>query len=218
MAAAGAGGAGAEAGPQLSELESLQLRANKTTDESLESTRRMITLCEESQGAGIKTIEMLEQQGEQLNRVEQGLDGMGAELKVAEKHLHGMEKWCGICVCPWNRTAKVKDADWNNPLAGDTSKIVSSQPGAGRSGNNSVPDNGPQGGYIQRINNDAREDEMEENMQAVGSILGNLKNMAQDMGDEIGKQNKDLERIGGKAAKVDVKVQNANTRTEKLLK
>ena len=35
-------------------------------------------------------------------------------------------------------------------------------------------------------------------MQAVGSILGNLKNMAQDMGDEIGKQNKDLERIGGK--------------------
>lgn len=218
MAAAGAGGAGAEAGPQLSELESLQLRANKTTDESLESTRRMITLCEESQGAGIKTIEMLEQQGEQLNRVEQGLDGMGAELKVAEKHLHGMEKWCGICVCPWNRTAKVKDADWNNPLSGDTSKIVSSQPGAGRSGNSSVPDNAPQGGYIQRINNDAREDEMEDNMQAVGSILGNLKNMAQDMGDEIGKQNKDLERIGGKAAKVDVKVQNANTRTEKLLK
>jgi len=218
MAAAGAAGAGAEAGPQLSELESLQLRANKTTDESLESTRRMITLCEESQGAGIKTIEMLEQQGEQLNRVEQGLDGMGAELKVAEKHLHGMEKWCGICVCPWNRTAKVKDADWNNPLSGDTSKVVSSQPGAGRSGNSSVPDNAPQGGYIQRINNDAREDEMEENMQAVGSILGNLKNMAQDMGDEIGKQNKDLEIIGGKAAKVDVKVQNANTRTEKLLK
>ena len=96
------------------------------------------------------------------------------------------------------RTAKVKDADWNNPLASDTTKIVGSQPGAGRSGNSSVPDNAPPGGYIQRINNDAREDEMEENMQAVGSILGNLKNMAQDMGDEIGKQNKDLERIGGK--------------------
>ena len=96
------------------------------------------------------------------------------------------------------RTAKVKDADWNNPIASDTTKIVNSQPGAGRSGNSSVPDNAPQGGYIQRINNDAREDEMEENMQAVGSILGNLKNMAQDMGDEIGKQNKDLERIGAK--------------------
>jgi DNA anti-recombination protein RmuC len=28
---------------------------------------------------------------------------------------------------------------------------------------------------LQRINNDAREDEMEENMQAVGGMLGNLK-------------------------------------------
>ena len=44
---AAAPGAGAEGGPQLSELESLQLKANKITDESLESTRRMITLCEE---------------------------------------------------------------------------------------------------------------------------------------------------------------------------
>ena len=46
MAAAGAA-PGADGGPQLSELESLQLKANKITDESLESTRRMITLCEE---------------------------------------------------------------------------------------------------------------------------------------------------------------------------
>jgi len=60
---AAAPGAGAEGGPQLSELESLQLKANKITDESLESTRRMITLCEESQSAGIKTIDMLEHQG-----------------------------------------------------------------------------------------------------------------------------------------------------------
>jgi len=213
MAAEGAG----PPGPQLSELESLQLKANKITDDSLDSTRRMITLCEEGQASGIKTIEMLEHQGEQLNRVEQGLDGMNSEMKVAEKHLYGMEKWCGCFVLPWNRADKVKDggADWNNPLSSDTSKVVGSQPG-NKSGN--VVADGPQGGYIQRINNDAREDEMEENMQAVGGILGNLKNMAQDMGDEIGRQNKQLDTIGGKAATVDVKVQNANTRTEKLLK
>merc|ERR1740129_1295511 len=129
-----------------------------------------------------------------------------------------MEKWCGICVCPWNRTAKVKDADWNNPLSSDTSQIVISQPSAGRSGNSSVPDNAPQGGYIQRINNDAREDEMEENMQAVGSILGNLKNMAQDMGDEIDRQNKNLDRINVKTNITDGKIGAANKRTEKLLK
>ena len=40
------GGAGDD-GPPLTELESLQLKANQVTDESLESTRRMIQLCED---------------------------------------------------------------------------------------------------------------------------------------------------------------------------
>ena len=39
---------------------------------------------------------------------------------------------------------------------------------------------------------------MEDNMQAVGSMLGNLKNMAQDMGGEIERQNKQLHRINNK--------------------
>ena len=51
----------------------------------------MIKLSEEAQDTGIKTIEMLEHQGEQLKRFEKGLDGMDAELKFAEKHLQGME-------------------------------------------------------------------------------------------------------------------------------
>ena len=36
-----------EDGPPLSELESLQLKANNITDDSLDSTRRMIQLCED---------------------------------------------------------------------------------------------------------------------------------------------------------------------------
>ena len=49
-----------------------------------------------------------------------------------------------------------------------------------------------------RITNDAREDEMEDNMQQVGSVLGNLKNMAADMGQEIDRQNKQLDKVGAK--------------------
>ena len=100
-----------------------------------------------------------------------------------------------LCLYRSLRADKVKDADWNNPLSSDNPKVVSSQPG-NKSGN-AVPD-APHGSYIQRINNDAREDEMEENMQAVGGILGNLKNMAQDMGAEMDRQNKQLDTIGGK--------------------
>ena len=45
------------------------------------------------------------------------------------------------------------------------------------------------GGYIKRVTNDVREDEMEENLSPVGSILGHLKNRALDMGNEIKAQN-----------------------------
>ena len=44
---------------------------------------------------------------------------------------------------------------------------------------------------------------MEENMQAVGGILGNLKNMATDMGAEIEKQNTQLDRINDKVNNLD---------------
>lgn len=41
---------------------------------------------------------------------------------------------------------------------------------------------------------------MEENLDAVGSIIGNLKNMAVDMGNEIDKQNKQIDGIIDKAS------------------
>lgn len=39
---------------------------------------------------------------------------------------------------------------------------------------------------------------MEENLDAVGSIIGNLKTMAVDMGSEIDKQNKQIDSITAK--------------------
>jgi hypothetical protein len=49
--------------------------------------------------------------------------------------------------------------------------------------------------FLHRITNDAREDEMEENLVAVGGMLGNLRNMAIDMNNEISAQNRQLDRI-----------------------
>lgn len=54
--------------------------------------------------------------------------------------------------------------------------------------------------YWDRITNDAREDEMDENLTQVGNILGNLKNMALDMGNEIDAQNKQIDRINVKVS------------------
>jgi len=92
--------------------------------------------------------------------------------------------------------------------------VVRKQPGQG-SDRSDADRAGP---YVQRITNDAREDEMEDNMQAVGSILGNLKSMASDMGNEIEKQNKQLDTIHTKAGGADIMINQATKRTDKLLK
>ena len=54
--------------------EEIQLRANQVTDESLESTRRILGLAIESQDAGIKTITMLDEHGGELQSLAGTLD------------------------------------------------------------------------------------------------------------------------------------------------
>ncbi|XP_022238692.1 synaptosomal-associated protein 25-like [Limulus polyphemus] len=152
-------------------MANLQSKINNITTESLESTRRMLTLCEESEDLGIKTMVMLDEQGEQLDRVEEDMDKINADMKEAEKNLTGMDKCCGLCVCPCNK-----------------------------------------------ITNDAHEEEMEENMQQVGTIVGNLRNMAIDMGSEIESQNRQLTRINQKAESNESRIAAANQKATKLLK
>lgn len=59
---------------------------------------------------------------------------------------------------------------------------------------------GPQGGYIAKITGDAREGEMEENMGQVNTMIGNLRNMAIDMGSELENQNRQIDRINRKVS------------------
>uniref|UniRef100_F1LCB5 Synaptosomal-associated protein n=1 Tax=Ascaris suum TaxID=6253 RepID=F1LCB5_ASCSU len=196
-------------------LEEINLKMNATTDESLEATRRMMQLCEESKEAGIKTLVMLDDQGEQLERVEGGLDTINQDMREAEEHLKGMEKCCGLCVLPCNKT---DDFEKNSEYAkawkkDDDGGVISDQPRitVGESGM------GPQGGYITRITNDAREDEMDENIQQVSTMVGNLRNMAIDMSTEVSNQNRQLDRIQEKTQSNEVRVESANKRANKLI-
>ncbi|XP_028940775.1 synaptosomal-associated protein 23 isoform X2 [Antrostomus carolinensis] len=113
---------------------------------------------------------MLDEQGEQLNRIEEGMDQINKDMREAEKTLTELNKCCGLCVCPCNR-----------------------------------------------ITNDAREDEMDENLAQVGNILGNLKHMALDMGNEIDAQNKQIDRINVKADTNRERIEQANIRAKKLI-
>lgn len=72
----------------------------------------------------------------------------------------------------------------------DDGKVVNNQPQRVMMDNGCVA-----GGYIGRITNDDREVEMEDNMGQVNTMIGNLRNMAIDMGSELENQNRQVDRI-----------------------
>ncbi len=157
----------------------------------------MVALMEESKDAGIKTLVMLDEQGEQLDRIEENADKINQEMKEAEKNLEGMEGCCGLCVLPWQKTKSVEDTEeykktWKSKEDG---KLNSSGP------RRVIGEMGPSGkGFVNRITNDAREDEMDDNLVQVGSMIGNLRNMAIDMGTEIENQNNLIGRVEKKVS------------------
>ena len=53
----------------------------------------------ETEETGQNTMIMLNEQGEQLNRIEEGMDNVNNEMKEAEKHLTALEKCCGCFQC-----------------------------------------------------------------------------------------------------------------------
>ncbi|PSN29170.1 Synaptosomal-associated protein 25 [Blattella germanica] len=122
------------------------------------------------------------------------MDQINADMREAEKNLTGMEKCCGLCVLPCNKSASFKE-DEGTWKGNDDGKVVNNQPQRVMDDRNGL---GPQGGYIARITNDAREDEMEENMGQVNTMIGNLRNMAIDMGSELENQNRQIDRINRK--------------------
>ncbi|XP_068194764.1 synaptosomal-associated protein 23-like isoform X2 [Antennarius striatus] len=226
------GGASNQDSVNMEEMstEQIAMRANQVTDESLESTRRMLQLAEESRQTGVNTMVMLDQQGEQLKRVEEGMDQINQDMRQAEKNLTDLSKCCGLCVCPCDRVSSIEhDSRYKRTWGirggeGETdstgSKVVSRQPSAVRNGQAAqvnVAAAAPSGPYIKRVTHDAREDEMEENLEAVGSVIGNLKTMAVDMGSEIDKQNKQIDNITAKADMNKVRIEEANVRANKLI-
>ncbi|TNN31083.1 Synaptosomal-associated protein 25 [Liparis tanakae] len=140
----------------------------------------MMQLVEESKDAGIRAVVMLDEQGEQLERVEEGMDSVNRDMREAEKNLTDMARCCeqlerieeGLDQI----NSDMKEAEKNLTDLGKCCGLCS----------------------CDKVTNDAREDEMEENLDHVGSIIGNLKSMALDMGNEINTQNVQIERIQGK--------------------
>ena len=91
-------------------MDSRKADADKIIEDSLMSTRSMVKMCQETENVKDKTLRMLEGQGEQLDCIGKGIDRINSDMKEAEKHLNGMEKWFGIIPLPKKRDSNIKEA------------------------------------------------------------------------------------------------------------
>lgn len=199
-------------------------KINNKMDDSLESTRRMRRLVEESRDAGAAALSSLDRQGQQLDGIEQDLEHMGLNLKDSEKIVKELEKscWYDICCCFCCCCRKQEEEEgqkvaWKKDR--DSVIVTTSESSLNRSWNASgfSLSSSFTGRYIGRITNDSREDEMDQNLQGVDSLIGTLRNMALDQGSTIEKHNKQITRINAVTENRDTDVRGLNKRMEKLL-
>lgn len=190
----------------------IQQKSNALVDQSLDATRRMNNMASEIKNIGISTLQELDEQGEKLDHIEKNQDQMNENIKNAEKALNQMEKCCGLCSL--KRKKKVIDA--YAKVGAKNSDLVQNKTTANNYNNKIKPNN--DGPIMKRVLNDHREDEMEENLKSVNNVVGDLKNMALDMGNKITVQNEQIDRIAQKASVNNEKIQDANKRANKLLK
>ena len=146
----------------------LEQRIDHVTGESLDATRRIRQVAEETHGIGVNTLVTLNEQGEKLDNAERRLDEINVDLKQTDRNLHELEKCCGCCVCPHRQTRNMKRNKEYKKVYGKKARereaaAITDQPGLTSSG--SAGGRKPEGPFVKRITNDEREEEMEENLQ-----------------------------------------------------
>uniref|UniRef100_A0A0X3PLR3 Synaptosomal-associated protein 25 n=2 Tax=Schistocephalus solidus TaxID=70667 RepID=A0A0X3PLR3_SCHSO len=206
----------------MSELELIRQQMNKRTDESLVSTHRMVGMVEESRQMGAGALEQLYHQGQQLDRINENMDTIHEDLKEAERELDNLEKCCGLFVLPWKKVKRpgkekhFKSKQYNQPQNG-ASKAWSGSEGRGDPNVAIRYQATNQPGYIQRITNDAREDEMDQNLGHVANVVGELRSMAVDMNNEITVHNRKLDDIYNKADDNQSRMTVAQNQAERIV-
>ena len=83
-------------------------------------------MCEEAKDSGIKTLVMLDDQGEQLEKFEKGVDQINSDMRLAEQALKSMDLLCGIFPKFWKKSGGFKedDAVWGDQKVQSNTKCT----------------------------------------------------------------------------------------------
>ncbi|KAK0058807.1 synaptosomal-associated protein 29 [Biomphalaria pfeifferi] len=211
----------------------LQRQIENSENTQLESTQRALASIYDSEAMGIATAEELMRQGETLNNIESKTDSMQQNLKTSQRHLNniksvfgGIKNWWSTDKKQANSTAKLVEANSRLKAALETSE--KSKPDVRGFYDDDDLDSKfmasarkPVSGQytmITPVTRSGREEEVDQNLALMGDGMSRLKSLALGLGDEIEKQNEQLDRINTKVDSTDILLGHQNTQMKRILK
>lgn len=193
------------------ELKKIQQKIDYVENESLESTQRALRTLTETTQIGTETATELVRQGEKLKNMDRQLDDINDNLNATQKHINNIKSvFGGIKNRFFSKFSSTSTTDTAStkelPKSKTTNSIASS----------TAPPQ-PKAEFI-RITNSAREQQLEENLDAISSGLSNLTSLAKEMSYELERQDPLLDRLNKKTTNLDSRVAQQNTQMKKILK
>ncbi|XP_067649071.1 synaptosomal-associated protein 29-like [Haliotis asinina] len=220
--------------------EQLMRQIDESEARQLESTRRALASIYDSEDTGIQTAEELSRQAETLNNIEKKTDDVNRTLTTSQKHLNNIKSVFGGIKNWWsgnkdpNALPPSKSEPKPSPLKSkvdtyreshdaysskqlDTSGFYDDNDIDSRFMAGARNTGGQRQQMVQRITNSAQEDEMDDNLVLMSEGMARLRNLAMDMGDEIERQNDQLDRINVKTDRALPRIENQNKQMKKIL-
>ncbi|KAM6572006.1 hypothetical protein CsatA_016086 [Cannabis sativa] len=201
-------------------VQELEKYAVYKAEETTKSVNNCLKIAEDIREDATRTLDMLNQQGEQINRTHMMAVDIDRDLSRGEKLLNNLG---GMFSKPW-KPKKTRDI---------TGPLTTADKASKRSENNleqrqnlglaPVPTGKsatktPQSettGALQKV--EVEKTKQDDALSDLSNILGDLKNMAVDMGSELNRQNKALDHVSDDVDELNSRVKGANQRARRLI-
>ncbi|XP_072140250.1 uncharacterized protein [Dermacentor andersoni] len=214
-------------------------------DPSIAATRNLLRACQEAQGIGLRTVAMLESQGEQLDNVNLALDNLSADLDSAEGHLSQMRRpLFGLCPwrCRWKkkkvkkqvkahppprdqrpsetRKLRVKSTNEEEPAPESTGSATARfrTTAGGSSGATAAEERGEPGAASGQHHGVDSTSQRPSDADELSTTLTSLKGIAQEIGQQLSTQNEQVDELTASAASSEERIRRASQQADKILR
>lgn len=207
---------------ETDELGSLNAQIGSSKNRQLESQRRALTAIYESESSGFNTVEELSRQGEKLDNVEGKLDGMNSTLTQTQRNLNniksifgGIKNWWGggKPADPKKRPTSSQSAKGDIKTEKEPEKVQKDTRNHPHAAANKAKER-----IAQRHYDDPYERELNDNLGEMQTGVGRLRQLALDLGSEMDRQNKQIDRLQHKTDIVNPKIKSQQRQMDIIMK